>query len=407
MSVVANDPRIAAFTEYVQAMQRLEFAPADFGDGSDPLGLLGKSLGELAVIMDRWYHDQGRLLEITEKINRGLFVSDVLDYIYDTFRPIIPYERIGFSLLENEGRTLRSRWVRSDSENLQIEAGYAQPLNGSSLGPILKSGEPRIINDLEAYRANHPRSLPAELMLAEGIRSTLTCPLIALGKPVGFLFFSSTSINAYQNIHQELFCRIAGQLAVILEKSRLYEDLYRLNQDLLEAKNELQHRATHDNLTGLWNRHAIMELVGKEIARAQRSQGTVAVIMVDIDHFKQINDSGGHLVGDEVLKEVARRLDSVARREDTVGRYGGEEFLIVLSHSNSEGAEIAAERYRSEIASTPIEAGVHLIALTASLGVGTATVVKGLHPEALIKRADDALYRAKKAGRNRIEIDSA
>jgi len=406
VKVATDDPRIAAYTDYVLAMQRLDFDRVDFGDPTDSLGELGQSLADLAVIMDRWHHDQGRLLEITEKINQGIFLADILDYVFDTFRPIIPYGRIGFALLEDDGQVLRAHWARSDIGDLQVKGGYAQRLEDSSLSEILATGEPRVINDLEAYYRDHPHSDSTKKILAEGIRSSLTCPLFALGKPIGFMFFSSTEANTYKHIHQDLFRRIANQLAVIVEKSRLYEDLYRLNQDLLEARSELQHRATHDNLTGLWNRGAILELADKEIARAQRATGAAALIMVDIDHFKGVNDSMGHLVGDHVLREVARRLESVARREDTVGRFGGEEFLIVLSHANAVGAETAAERYREKIASAPIEVGGKSITITASLGVGIAASVDDLAVENLIKRADDALYRAKAAGRDRIELNT-
>ena len=407
MSDEANDPRVEEYTDYVSSMQRLEFDARDFGEANDPLGNLGKALTGLAETLERSYLEQRQMLEIAERINQGFFIGEVMDHVYDTFRPIIPYDRIGFALLERGGEFLRAHWSRSDSKKIKLKNGYAQRMNGSSLNQILQTGEPRVINDLEAYFDAHPDSHSTKLVLAEGIRSSLTCPLVALGKPIGFLFFSSTEKQTYRNVHQDLFRRIASQLSVIVEKSRLYEELFQLNAELLEARKALQHQADHDGLTGLWNRNAIQNFLEKELARAKRARQTAVAIMVDIDNFKYLNDTHGHLVGDTVLKEVARRLEEVARRGDTVGRYGGEEFLVVLSLENVPGAEIAAERYRARIASTPIVADGIPFSVTVSVGAGIAVDTSGYDAEKLLRLADEALYRAKHAGRNCIEVQSA
>lgn len=398
------DPRVEHYTDYVLSMQRLEFESRDFGGTEDPLGRLGGALVELAAVMERCYTEQGHLLEITERVNRGFFIGEVMEHIYATFRPLIPYDRIGFALLEDEGRVVRAHWARSDTRNIRIQVGYAQKLKGSSLSKILEDGKPRVLNDLEAYHEANPHSHSTRMVLEEGIRSSLTCPLVAMGKPVGFLFFSSREKSTYENVHMTLFCRIASQLSVIVEKSRLYEELYQLNAELVDARNALQHQATHDGLTGLWNRPAIEELLEIELARAKRAQRAAMAIMIDIDNFKEINDTYGHPVGDAVLREVSRRLEEVARRGDMVGRYGGEEFLVVLALDHVQGAEIAAERYRNRIDSVPIEAGEHVISVTVSLGVGIARASADLDRERLLKLADDALYRAKDGGRNRIEV---
>ncbi|MBI2425661.1 MAG: GGDEF domain-containing protein [Candidatus Hydrogenedentes bacterium] len=404
-----NDPRINKYTEYVIAMQRLQFHVMETDDGPDPLGQLGKALYDLAQVMDRWYQDHGRLLDITAQINQGVFINDVLDYVYENFRPVIPYDRMGFSLIEDDGKVLRAHWSRSDSASIQIGNGYAQPLKGSSLERILQTGEPRVINDLEAHLAAHPESAATKLILAEGIRSSLTCPLFALGKAVGFLFFSSNEKNTYKDMHQHLFCRVASQIAMIVEKSRLYEDLYNLNHDLMEARNALAHQATHDGLTKLWNRGAILELLEKELARAKRAQRGIAVIMADVDRFKQINDSFGHLAGDDVLRAVAARLAEASRKEDSVGRYGGEEFLVILSTSDLSRVEATADRYLNQVASSPVHVADVQIQVTVSVGVGVAMDpnAEGVTATNLIKMADAALYRAKDGGRNRIEVSTA
>jgi diguanylate cyclase (GGDEF)-like protein len=400
----SDDPRIEEFTDYVLEMKRLTFRTRDFGDTDDPLGRLGDSLVELAQVMDRWYRDQNRLLDITEKINQGIFINDVLDYVYNTFRPVIPYDLLGFALVEDDDRVVRSHWARSESENIQLGLGYAQRLEGTSLSELLESGEPRVLNDLESYYKAHPDSDSTRLILAEGIHSSLTCPLIAMGRPIGFIFFSSQQKNTYENVHQDLFKRIASQLAVIVEKSRLYEDLHKLNGELVSARKGLQHQATHDGLTGLWNHSAILEFLEQELARTKRADGTAAALMVDIDHFKSINDEYGHQTGDIVLKEVARRLEDVARKGDTVGRYGGEEFLVILSQANVLGAQTAAERYRARVAGAPVDVDGVRIPVTVSLGTGVIENMNGVSAEALVKNADSALYTAKNAGRNRVEF---
>jgi diguanylate cyclase (GGDEF)-like protein len=400
----ACDPRVERYTDYVQSMQRMQFEARDFGSPDDPLGKLGRALVELAAIMERCYQEQAHLLEITERVNQGFFIGEVMDHIYATFRPVIPYDRIGFALLEDDGKVVRAHWARSDARNIRLKNGYAQKLEGSSLVQILRDGRPRVLNDLEAHYEANPHSHSTKLVLEEGIRSSLTCPLVAMGKPVGFLFFSSREKNAYAHAHLNIFSQIANQLSVIVEKSRLYEELYQLNAELVDARNALEHQATHDGLTGLWNRKAIEELLEIELARAKRSNRAAMAIMIDIDNFKQINDTFGHPVGDAVLREVARRLEEVARRGDMVGRYGGEEFLVVLALDHVQGAEIAAERYRNRIDSVPVDAGPHQIVVTVSLGVGIGRNAAELDSERLLKLADDALYKAKEAGRNRIEV---
>ena len=188
------------------------------------------------------YTELEALFRITEKINSGKVLDEVLDYAYESLHEVIPYDRIGFSLLEENNTVLRVSWARSKVLASKIGKGYFAKMSGSSLEKILQTGEPRILNDLEAYLKEHPHSDSTRRIVAEGMRSSLTCPLIALGKSVGFLFFSSTKTGAYREAHGELFRIIAGQIAVALEKSRLYEDLLRLN----DMKNKFLGMAAHD-----------------------------------------------------------------------------------------------------------------------------------------------------------------
>ena len=171
-----------------------------------------------------------------------------------------------------------------------------------------------------------------------------------------------------------------------------------LQEELMRAREALRQQATHDGLTGLLNRTTILETLDDELARSQRSGQPVAVLMVDIDRFKQINDTRGHLVGDAVLREAAQRLKTTARRYDSVGRYGGEEFLVALPGCDVASAVAQAERMRAAIGSTPFTATGQPIPITVSLGISCTPPTA---PESLIRDADNALYEAKARGRNR------
>ncbi|MGC9327393.1 MAG: GAF domain-containing sensor histidine kinase, partial [Candidatus Hinthialibacter sp.] len=155
---------------------------------------------------------------------------------------IIPYNRIGVGLLENKSRVVRNIWARSDAEPMKISIGYSAPLQGSSLAKVIQTGQPRIIDDLEEYLRKRPHSEATQLIVEEGMRSSLTCPLIAKGKPIGFMFFSSIHSHTYVDVHVEFFSQIANQLSIVLEKGRMYEELLELNQ----IKNKFLGIAAHD-----------------------------------------------------------------------------------------------------------------------------------------------------------------
>jgi len=180
-----------------------------------------------------------------------------------------------------------------------------------------------------------------------------------------------------------------------------------LQEQLLMAREALRQQATHDGLTGLLNRSAVMEILHKELIRSQREQQPISLLLVDLDHFKIINDQHGHLVGDAVLREASARMKSAIRRYDSIGRYGGEEFLVVLPGCDATGGAAQAERLRLALAREPFAIGGQAIAITGSIG---CTLCSGFSPsdaDSLIREADLALYSAKEHGRNRIESNCA
>jgi len=161
----------------------------------------------------------------------------------------------------------------------------------------------------------------------------------------------------------------------------------------------MRHHAEHDGLTGLWNHRVIVERLSEEMIRAHRDGTPLSVILADIDHFKKVNDTFGHLAGDLVLKEIGRVLSRTLRPYDRVGRYGGEEFLMILPNCGMESALLRAEQLRMAVQSAQIMEGETLVQVTASFGVASDFP---LHYEAetVIRATDAALYRAKSCGRN-------
>jgi diguanylate cyclase (GGDEF)-like protein len=177
--------------------------------------------------------------------------------------------------------------------------------------------------------------------------------------------------------------------------------IVRLQQQLIDAHEQLRDKAMHDPLTGLLARGAFFEICDGEIARARRTDEPVALVMADIDHFKRINDQHGHLAGDDVLREAAKRLRATFRRGDSVGRYGGEEFVALAVGCLMKDAINLAERFRQSIASEPFATSAGTLDVSVSVGVA---VVPGAETSAtLFKAADQALYRAKAAGRNAVD----
>jgi len=165
-----------------------------------------------------------KLVQITERINYGIELEEVLESLYREMHEVIPYNRIGFSLIDRDHGEVVARWAQSDHP-MALSVGYKAKLKGSTLETIIETMQPRVINDLESYLAGKPGSESTRLVVGEGMRSSLTCPLIVQGKPVGFVFFSSILKDTYRNAHIEIFKQIAGQLATIVEKGRLYNQL--------------------------------------------------------------------------------------------------------------------------------------------------------------------------------------
>lgn len=361
---------------------------------------------QLATWLEVRFTEFSKLQEISTEICQGSLLDDVLERIYNTFKQVIPFDRIGCALISNDQQTVKAHWAKTDQpEKIKLAHGYTSPLAGSSLESILHSQQPRILNDLSEYLVAHPNSKSTQLIVEEGIQSSLTCPLIIDAQPVGFLFFSSKQKNTYLDVHQRIFMHIARQVSVLIEKSRLYQHIYELNTRLLDAMQLLKEQSCRDALTQIFHRGAIMEFMQQSLNSGIRKKHPVSVIMADLDHFKTINDTFGHGMGDTVLKSVSHTMTAQLRNCDCVGRYGGEEFLIVLGDTDAASAMLVAERIRHAIAALQFEHPSGNLTITISMGISCSDNKNETKDEnTLLLQADSALYRAKHEGRNRVSI---
>ena len=190
---------------------------------------------------------------------------------------------------------------------------------------------------------------------------------------------------------RELLARVGAMLRI-----------KRLHDDVQAAKEKLAHLAVHDELTGLYNYRYLHTRLNEEFKRAERYRDPLACAMIDIDHFKQVNDTHGHAVGDAILREVSSRLRAAVREIDVVARYGGEEFLLVLPSTHFSGALTVADRVWRSMSTTPIEVDGREHSITISLGVALFPSRDVRTKDQLLKASDKALYQAKADGRNRI-----
>ncbi len=256
------------------------------------------------------------------------------------------------------------------------EAGYA--------AKTLREGCPILIPDA---RADPAVRYDGEIEEMRAVRSAIAAPMYLHEQPVGVITLDCTrETHAFTSEDLDLLKAFADQAAIAIHNVRLYE--------------REKHLAITDELTQVYNRRYALQLAEREIERARRYRRPLAMILADIDHFKLVNDTCGHLVGDEVLHDLAQRCRRQLRDFDILGRYGGEEFLVVLPEADAEAALGVAERLRQAVASPPFNGGEYSIQITLSLGV---VAFDRNHPDLnqWLTRVDAALYRAKESGRNR------
>lgn len=268
-----------AAIDIVPDSSRLEFA--------NPPPLQIKDVGEaflaLSDRLDHKFAETRALIEITESVNSGMFFDEVLDHVFESFSQLIPYDRIGVALLEESesGETLiREQWCRANYEPMALHKGYAASFASSSLKDVAASRQPRIINNLEIHLEIHPDSPSARLLVREGIRSNLTCPLVSHDKVIGFIFFSSLHPYIYMFHHIDIFLQLAGELAITIDKSRAYEDLYLRNEFIRKVFGQY---VTNEVAAEVLSKDGPLSLGGEH--------RKVTVLMADLRGFTPMSES--------------------------------------------------------------------------------------------------------------------
>jgi diguanylate cyclase (GGDEF)-like protein/PAS domain S-box-containing protein len=263
--------------------------------------------------------------------------------------------------------------------------GTRQPLTPHGTGQVIRTRQPLVISDYQTW--DERLTTYAKL----GAHALLLVPLLAGERVLGIISIGHKDRMRVFNITDiELLSLFAQQATIAIRNAHQFA--------------EMQYHATTDALTGLNNRRSFGDLAQRAYEQAVRYNHSLAVLMLDIDHFKDVNDQFGHPIGDEVLRNVAYHCLTTLRAVDVVGRYGGEEIAMILPETDDEQARSVAERLRHTLAQTHIDTRHIPIQITVSLGIATAMPIDGLPLDTLIGRADQALYQAKRAGRNRVVV---
>lgn len=227
---------------------------------------------------------------------------------------------------------------------------------------------------------------------------------VACVKPMedDHLFFFAEPVSSSKNKITKDYIKTTNQFADITrELQETRQNLVVKEEKYKATLKELKRIAICDGLTGIYNRRKIMEVLALEIERALRYGTPLSILMLDLDHFKSINDRFGHQIGDLVLKRVAETMEKALRKVDIIGRYGGEEFMVILPQTDIEAAKILAERLRSRVEGMDVKVeSIEQLCITASLGIAVFNHEKD-NLDTLVNRADQALYWAKDTGRNR------
>lgn len=350
----------AAIRQLQSGAYALDAALPALHDATAPLC---DALNDLAVTLQRRAAEGQHLDSLLARMNAGLLLDDILLALYADFRDLIPYNRIGFSLITDDGAHVVARWANTDQPHVFLRRGYEAPLAGSSLQTILDTGQPRILNDLRAYLDAKPESESTALIVQEGIQSSLTCPLVAEGRPVGFIFFSSVERYAYDTAHIDIFQRIAGHLGIIVERGRMVSELAeqkraieRQNQEL-ERLNELRNTFTGMAAHDLRSPLGIIEMAMAFLldGNLDLSDEDLRLVLRDVEHqahhmLALIDDlldvtqiQAGRLELQRTVLDLDAYLDEAVRRNARLAEPKGTRVIL---DENSGGGTVYADTRR-------------------------------------------------------------
>jgi len=342
------------------------------------------------IAMDR--HDLFSVLEILKAISSKRRAHDVLFVFVEQIARVIDTDRCSIVQVwggERKGRVQASHEDESVSDLVIDLDKYPE---------LLQSMETRqkvIINDVLQHRLTRQY---AKQLSEAGIGVLMVIPIVLFDPNVGSLFLRVTRRRRSFTLREVGFCEIVAEAAGnALERAQLFERIQRANE-------RLERLAITDALTGLYNRRHFHLRLQEEYQRSKRYELPLACLMFDIDDFKKINDTYGHLQGDTVLREMAVRMNEVIRKTDICARYGGEEFVVIMPQTTLEGARSQAQRLLEVLRSTKYPGMPAKARITVSVGVAVLDVETMDNSDALVAQADVALYEAKRLGKNRVVV---
>jgi two-component system, cell cycle response regulator len=338
------------------------------------------------------------LSRVNELLDRKLYELTILSEIGRVSRSLVHFDETFTSLMGIVVRVVDfavGAWAFVEDEDLHVVIMLRRPMDPSAV----EEAKARLLADIARHRGGAPFGRVQARLFAPGgaeakapeeasLEGFASFPVTRNSELAGLLAVGGRAAARIAGETELFMGQVANHAHIVLENSRLFDRIRNLS--------------IRDSLTELFNHRHSLELLSNELHRVGRYEGGIGLLLIDIDHFKAVNDAHGHQAGDHVLREIARRFRDRLRAVDAVGRYGGEEFLVILPHTTAEDARQTAERLRQAVADQPFRAGGREIGVSVSIGVasypGTAD-----NPDALVREADAALYRAKQAGRNRVE----
>lgn len=339
--------------------------------------------------VERAKYEHERFYQATAMLGRALTPEQVMETAFDAASAIAEYDVAVIAMYEKDRKSHKIVAVRVGPGGV----GMVDPEQLKDLEFKDNAGLASMVVKNRHYlpSSGEPREVSAPIytrkVKIEDAKSLLVLPLLAADEPVGTLTLLARAEKRFGKDVREMLAVIANQVAISLENGFLYR--------------RMETMATTDGLTGLTNHRTFQQRFAEMLERAQRHNHKLAVLLCDIDHFKNVNDKYGHPVGDEVLRRVSRVLQEVPRKIDVPARYGGEEFAVLLDNVDVAQAKIIADRIRIEISKVVVDTDKGPLSVTESIGIA-AFPDDGRDRTTLIERADLALYHAKHTGRNRV-----
>jgi diguanylate cyclase (GGDEF)-like protein/PAS domain S-box-containing protein len=326
------------------------------------------------------------LADTASIINSSLDLDEVLNHILDNVGKVVPHDTANIVLVDEQGiaRFVKVKGYEKFSSREQVLSIERRVEEIPNLRKMAESGKPFLNPDTLA----DPEWI-SDLPGSSWIRSFIGAPIIRKDKLLGFINLDAATPNFFKTKYLSRLQALADQAAIAIENAQLFKEMEKL--------------AITDSLTGLYNRRFFFAFAENEIERSKRYNKHLSIIMMDIDHFKGVNDRFGHLIGDQVLKKIADICLSILRKVDVMCRYGGEEFTVLLPETEVADAAHAAERMCTAISSLRLKTEKGDVSVSMSIGVAELDSSRG-SLEKLLAAADTALYTAKEAGRNRVHV---